>query len=588
MRMKKFSTKQFWKTFWGLIKPFHKKIKILVFLILITEIFRLIGPYIFKEIIDIVSEFERSDIKFLLVLTGAMFLSNQLLAVIGYIRDRKIFEINPQAEIHLLKKSHQKMMELDLQYHARENTGNKIIKVQKGADQTRMLLANIFWEVLPTILQLLITAMVLFWIDWRFGLTVLFFAPVFIVITLKLNLRVYQKRRKRYIEQEKSFGMLGQSIININTVKSFVQEAKELKQYSGILAKILALFKFEYKNLINFNLLRILALDLNRVFIIVFGIYLIANESITIGALVFAFTISEKAFLSLFRISRLYDQIMESSEAIERLKKLFQEKPAVRNPKNGIKPKIIKGKIEFKNVRYKYEESNAVALQGVSTKILPDCVTALVGPSGGGKTTLARMVYRHYDPQKGKVLLDGHDLKNYNLSCFRKFIAIVPQEVEIFNSSVRDNIAYAKPNAIHKEVIAAARIANAEEFIMELKNGYTTLVGERGVKLSGGQRQRIGIARAILANPRILIFDEATSSLDSHSEKLIQEAIDKISKNKTMIIIAHRLSTIKKADKIIVLEKGKVVEQGSHMELAKNEGGLYRKLLALQELGDVE
>ncbi|MFZ2834920.1 MAG: ATP-binding cassette domain-containing protein, partial [Candidatus Moraniibacteriota bacterium] len=201
---------------------------------------------------------------------------------------------------------------------------------------------------------------------------------------------------------------------------------------------------------------------------------------------------------------------------------------------------------------------------------------------------VVRMIYRHYDPSGGQILLDGKDLKDYDLYAFRRFIAIVPQEVEIFDTSVRDNISYAKPNATISEIKAAARIANAEEFILQLKDGYNTTVGERGIKLSGGQRQRLGIARAILANPRILIFDEATSSLDSYSERLIQDAMDKISKNRTVILIAHRLSTIKKADKIIVLERGKVVEQGNHLELSRVNGGLYHKLIKLQEVGDVE
>ena len=198
------------------------------------------------------------------------------------------------------------------------------------------------------------------------------------------------------------------------------------------------------------------------------------------------------------------------------------------------------------------------------------------------------MIYRHYDPIEGEIILDRKNLKEYDLYAFRKFIAIVPQEVEVFSTTVKENISYAKPRASFSEIQSAARIANAEEFINNLKEGYDTMVGERGIKLSGGQRQRLGIARAILANPRILIFDEATSSLDSYSEKLIQEAMEKIRKNRTVIIIAHRLSTIKKADKIIVLENGKVVEEGSHFELARSEGGLYQKLINLQKMGDVE
>jgi len=227
-------------------------------------------------------------------------------------------------------------------------------------------------------------------------------------------------------------------------------------------------------------------------------------------------------------------------------------------------------------------------LKNINLEIPSGATTALVGPSGGGKTTLARMVYRHYDPTAGQVLLDGKDLRQYDLYGFRKFFAIVPQDVEIFNASVSENIAYAKPEASLTEIKAAARVANAEEFIAQLSNGYETIVGERGIKLSGGQRQRIGIARAILANPKVLIFDEATSNLDSQSERLIQDAMDKICKNRTVIIIAHRLSTIKKADKIVVLEKGQVVESGSHSELALVNDGLYKKLIDLQKMGEVD
>jgi len=318
------------------------------------------------------------------------------------------------------------------------------------------------------------------------------------------------------------------------------------------------------------------------------GIYLVWQSQASIGTLVFVITLSEKAYFSLYRLSRFYDKVEEGATAVNRFIDLTKEEPGVINYKNGIIPKKIIGQVEFKNVDFIYKESKNKALNKTSLKIDSDCVTALVGLSGGGKTTVARMIYRHYDPQSGEVLLDDKNLKEYDLYSFRKFISIVPQEVEVFNTSVRDNIAYANPRASLEEIKAAAKIANAEEFINQLAKKYDTLVGERGIKLSGGQRQRIGIARAVLANPRILIFDEATSNLDSKSEKLIQEAMQKLRKGRTTIIIAHRLSTIKKADKIIVLEDGRVAEQGSHYELANAKGGLYAELLKLQRMGEVD
>jgi len=381
---------------------------------------------------------------------------------------------------------------------------------------------------------------------------------------------------------------MGQSIININTVKSFVQEKKEVKDYKLIRDAIKENFFTEFSKLLNYSLIRNFIISLGRIAILLLGVYLVWQGNVSIGTLVFVITLSEKSYFSLYRLSRFYDKMEEGKEAVNRFTKLLNQEQDIVNPKNGIKPKDIAGRIDFKNVNFSYESDSGKALGNVNLKINSGCVTALVGPSGGGKTTVARMIYRHYDPQAGEVLLDGQNLKDYDLYAFRKFIAIVPQEVEVFNSSVRDNIAYARPDASFREIKAAAKVANAEEFIDKLTKGYGTEVGERGIKLSGGQRQRIGIARAILANPRILIFDEATSSLDSYSEKLIQDAMEKVGKGRTMIIIAHRLSTIRKADKIIVLEEGNVVEQGSHYELAKASGGLYAKLLKLQEMGDVE
>jgi ABC-type multidrug transport system fused ATPase/permease subunit len=379
-----------------------------------------------------------------------------------------------------------------------------------------------------------------------------------------------------------------QAIINVNTVKSFVQEKEETKRHGSFVNSALQNFLNGFALILRANIGRNFVIDMGRFLILVFGVFLVIRSEITIGSLVFVFTISEKALISLYRISRLYDRIIESSDAIERLYDLFQEENDIINKKDGLKPLTIKGDIEFKGVTFIYRESGIKALFNVNLKIEAGSRIALVGPSGGGKTTIARMIYRHYDPTSGQVLLDGIDLREYDLFSFRKFIAIVPQEVDIFNMSIRDNIAYGNSKASMDEIREAARIANMEEFVNKINGGYDALVGERGLKLSGGQRQRLGIARAVLVKPRILIFDEATSNLDSQSERLIQDSMDKISQNRTVIIIAHRLSTIRRSDKIIVLENGKIVEQGTHKELVSRSSGLYRKLVSLQEMGDVE
>ena len=583
-----FDFKGFWKKLWFLVLPARKKIYQLLLFIVVLELINLLGPYILKFIIDLIINFNPENIDWIIIFAVLMIFSNQAASILGYFNNRRIFNILTTVEWHVSNSSFGKLLSLDLGYHEKENTGSKVFKIQRGVDKLDQLLTSFSWEVAPTIFQVILTAATLFLVDWRFGLALLFFVPIFISLSFKVNRRAYPTRKERHDEQEKAAGFMGQSIININAVKSFAQEKREGNIFSKMTKKVLDMVIFEYDQYMRCNLRRNLVIDLGRAFILGSGIYLVSKGDLTVGTLVFVYTISEKSLISLYRISRLYDKVMDSGEAVARLYDLLQEETKIKSPKNGFKPKNIKGEIEFKNASFVYSESRTKALDGVNFRIGSGATTALVGPSGGGKTTVARLVYRHYDPTEGEIFLDGKNIKSYDLFGFRKFLAIVPQEVEIFNMSIKDNIAYAKPEANLDEIQAAARIANAEEFITQMRQGYETLVGERGVKLSGGQRQRIGIARAILANPRILIFDEATSNLDSSSERLIQEAMERIRRNRTVIIIAHRLSTIKKADKIIVLEKGKVVEEGSHTELSRSDGGLYRKLIDLQKMGDVD
>jgi len=415
----------------------------------------------------------------------------------------------------------------------------------------------------------------------------LVFAPLYIFITYKANKRMYPIRKEIYKDYETASGKMGQAIININAVQSFVQEERELNEFDVIKTHVRENEDKQWGWMMKISLSRNLIVNLGRATVLFLGIYLVYNNLLSVGTLIFVFTLSEKSYSSLDNLSRFYDKMEEGREGVNRLLALFNTEADIVSRPNAYQPKDIQGKIRFENVSFSYGNNQNPAVKKLNFKINSGCVTALVGPSGGGKTTVARLAYRHYDPQIGRVLLDDRDLRDYDLQGFRRFFAIVPQEVEIFDLSIQDNIAYAKPKASFKEIQAAARIANAEEFIVKLEEGYKTVVGERGIKLSGGQRQRIGIARAILASPRVLIFDEATSNLDSQSEVLIQDAIEKISNDRTMIIIAHRLSTIKKADKIVVFEGGKVVEDGSHLELSRINGGLYAKLLKLQNLGEI-
>jgi subfamily B ATP-binding cassette protein MsbA len=298
------------------------------------------------------------------------------------------------------------------------------------------------------------------------------------------------------------------------------------------------------------------------------------------GALIAFLVYGINIAASVGAFTNLYTQLQEAAGASRRIFELLDEEPEISDPPSAISLSKVLGHIRFEQVCFAYPDTEHV-LHDIDLEIQSGEILALVGPSGAGKSTLFNLIPRFYDPTEGRIIIDDNDIRHVSLASLRNQIGLVPQETLLFSGSVRDNLRYGKLDSSNEELEAAARAANADEFILRLPQGYDTLVGERGIKLSGGQRQRIAIARAILRNPRILLLDEATSSLDSESEGLVQEALERLMKNRTTVIIAHRLSTIQKADRIAVLEEGHLIELGSHAQLL-NLDGLYARLYRLQ------
>ena len=585
MRVEKKMFKEFFKKAYTILKKFRKAFLVLFALIAISETMQLAQPYLFKEIIDSIIDWQNSSIEHILLLIAGMFLLYVIITSHEYFVDRKIFRIIYEVEQYLLTKSQKKLIELSLGYHEKENTGAKMSKIQRGVGKIMELICNLSWEMVPTTIQVIVTTIFMLFLNWQISLVFFSVVPVFLILTFVMNKKAYPLRIKRHDLDDDSYGKMGQSIININTVQSYAQGRRELSEYSNIRGDYFDTGRKEYTMIIRLNLFRETAINIGRAMVLLASLYKVIQGDISVGSLVMFLTLSEKTYFSLFRISRIYDRVADASAAVNRLFVLLGKKSEVVESEKARPVPEMQGRIAFDHVFFHYIPEEPV-LKDMSFAVEPGETIALVGPSGGGKSTIVKLLLRHYDVTSGKIQLDGQDVRDLRLDDFRKFVGYVSQDVEIFNGTVQDNIAYGQPDASFEEVKQAARQAYADEFIDHFKKGYDTMVGERGVKLSGGQKQRVGIARAILKKPKILLFDEATSSLDTISEKLIQKSIEEISAKSTMIIIAHRLSTITHADRILVIEDGKVAEEGDH-ETLKARGRLYAKLLKLQATGEV-
>jgi ABC transporter fused permease/ATP-binding protein len=376
-----------------------------------------------------------------------------------------------------------------------------------------------------------------------------------------------------------------ETMSGIASVKAFANERFEIIRYGKSTNDIVSVALRGAKARGLFASFIIFCLFGGVVFVIWYGVRLVNAGEMGVGDMFQFVLYSMFVGASIGGIAEMYAQMQKALGAAERVLEIMDEKS---EPFSGAEVPVhqpIKGRMEFADVSFRYESRPEMpVLENVSFHAEPGETIALVGPSGSGKSTIAALVLRFYDPNSGQILFDGRDAREFDLEALRGNMAMVPQDVLLFGGTIRENIEYGRPGSSTQDIEEAARNANAHDFIMSFPEGYETIVGERGIKLSGGQRQRIAIARAVLKDPRILILDEATSSLDSESERLVQEALDKLMQGRTSLVIAHRLSTIRNAHRIVVLDKGHITEVGSHRELLEKEGGLYRNLLELQEM----
>ncbi|MDR4505121.1 MAG: ABC transporter ATP-binding protein/permease [Candidatus Scalindua sp.] len=417
-------------------------------------------------------------------------------------------------------------------------------------------------------------------LDWQLTSIVLIVCPFISLCTYNFGKRIRKIFRSLREKTGDLNALIQDNISGIRVIASFAKEEEELK-------------RFKEKNYENYYLhVRILKLvstlrpivdlitETGAVVVICLGGYRVLQGQLSAGTFVIFFPYLQMMYGPITGLTRFYNQVQRAIASTERVFEVLDTPADLQDSPNAFDLPPVRGTVEFRNVHFGYHKDSEV-LTDISLKALPGKMIAFVGPSGSGKTTLTNLIPRFYDPNRGDILIDGCNIKDVKLHSLRKQMAMVLQETFLFNDTVKVNIAYARSGASDDEIETAARAANAHDFIMGLANGYDSLIGERGVKLSGGQKQRIAIARAILANPRILILDEATSSVDTETEQLIQNAIYRLVKDRTTFVIAHRLSTILHADLIVVLENGRIVETGHHHQLLAN-GGLYKKLFEMQ------
>ena len=560
------------------IKPYKKRLAAAVVCIIMAAGANLYLPWIIKDMIDDV--LMSKDMLMLNLIAAGILVVMFTRGVFYYGQSYLVSYVGQRVIIDVRSVLFRKFQKMPLSYYDKQQTGTVMSYITNDVSAMQSAIVDNLIELVTESSILIGSLAMMIYLDWKLSLLTLMTIPL-----VGFAMKIFGRKLKRSstVIQERAAeitSLLQESISAIRVVKSFVRETYEIRRFEEQNWKN---FQAAMKNVKLTSLLTPTVEFLAAIavtFIVWFGGYEVVNEVITAGELVAFLTYAVNLANPVKRLSRVYAAIQKAMAAADRVFEVMDLDEKITDVP-GAKPlPPIQGQVEFKDITFSYKEGQP-ALQHISLKAEPGQMIALVGPSGSGKSTIANLIPRFYDVDSGTIAIDGHDIRQVTADSLREQIGLVPQETMLFSTTVMENIRYGRLDATDEEVVEAARAANAEEFIKDLPEGYDTKLGERGLNLSGGQRQRLAIARAILKNPRVLILDEATSALDTESEKIVQDALDKLMVGRTSFVIAHRLSTIFNADQIFVVENGQLREHGTHEELLA-AGGLYSNLYNIQ------
>jgi len=570
------------KMLWQYLRKYKNKVYFVAFIAIIASAIAAIIPYIYGRLVDIaVKSSTKTELIFYIL--GAWLFLTLISNWMGRYVERKGIDIAVKSSNDLLLDLSGHLIRLPVGFHKDKKIGEILQRIGRANEFFRQLIEETAFFIGQEMLKVIIALGVLAYVEWRLSIAIFIILVLYLLATFWKTKGIIKGQKKLNKAYEKGFGDMYNSTFNVQVVKSSTGEQIERKRNIRNFGNIAEKFKILIKDWTGMDAWQQTILGFGFVSIFGLGIFLLRAGVISAGELVMFIGYTSLVYQPAAHLGRNYRVFKRNTAVISRALSLFKVKPEEYENKQGIELKEVKGEVVFDNVSFKYKKERFV-LKNINFKAKPGQAIALVGESGVGKTTLTDLISRYINPTKGRVLIDGNDVQKINLISLRKNIALVPQEISLFNATVKENIAYGKPGASMDEILKVAKAANAHEFIQKFPKKYNQLVGERGIKLSMGQKQRVAIARALLQDPKILILDEATSSLDSVSEKLVQQALERLIKGRTTFIIAHRLSTIAHADKIIVLEKGKIVERGIHDDLIRRKDGIYRKFYFMQSV----